>query len=177
MYEVGSATSAGKTIVLAMAFVARSMPTSFAPPGTTGANFTLPVSRTHSRFFASATTDWTETNVSFAREVSSLLICSLGYATALPPRTSATVYGTGSPQRGKFTKMRPFGATVTPVGIEPSKDATCSSVPTFFSAGSVAEAAGAPDPRAREVFSGASPAHKRNNTAGRAIIRALLVAA
>ena len=44
---------------------------------------------------------------------------ALGYATARPPRSSATVAGTRSPQRGKLTKIRPCSETVTPVGMGP----------------------------------------------------------
>src|SRR5277367_2614565 len=61
---------------------------------------------------------------------------ALGYGTVLPPLTSATVYSTASPHFGKFTKMRPLFATVTPVGMAPAKVATTSSLPMTCSSAS-----------------------------------------
>ena len=56
----------------------------------------------------------------------------------MPFLISATVKGTSSPQRGKFTKIRPVSVTVTPVGIAPLKVATTSGWPMARSAGNCA---------------------------------------
>ena len=117
------------------------MATSFGPSGTVFFSFGAPVSSTHNRSSGSTTTDcaltkcvWSagrsEKALGFGNErPGQLLISSFGYATALPFTTSATVNGIGSPQRAKFTKMRPVCDTVTPSGIGPGKVATVSRWP------------------------------------------------
>ena len=84
----------------------------------------------HSRSSASTTTLCTETNEAAAASGWSLLTDRFGYGTIWSPFTSATMYSTGSPQRGKLTKIRPLLLTVTPVGIGPVNKATGSSWPT-----------------------------------------------
>src|SRR3954469_20866817 len=67
--------------------------------------------------------------------------------------------------------MRPFGATVTPVGIEPSKEAICSSAPMGFSAGSVAGAGTARAAAGASDRSDAAYAYNANSAAGTEIVR------
>src|SRR4051794_37837874 len=117
-------------------FRSRSTQTSLGPPRWTGWNWTLPVSRIHSRSSGSTTTLCTETSVPARSFGLVRLIVWSGYATGCPSRSSATVKVTSSPHFGKFTKIRPRCDTVTPVGMGPVNWATDSSAPTGSSTGS-----------------------------------------